>query len=60
MVKEHESQLLNGKPHAKNTFCPEFVKQFMLRLQDVIDSYILNFDDGAQFTFDSSAPSLQI
>src|SRR5438270_1539215 len=45
-----DPQLLNGKPHAKNTPCPEFVQQFLLRVQDVIDSYspdILNFDDGA-------------
>ena len=50
-----DPQMLNGKPHAKNTPCPEFMRQFMLRVQDVIDSYspdILNFDDGAQFNFD--------
>jgi alpha-L-fucosidase len=46
---------LNGKPHAMNTPCPEFVQWFLLCVQDVIDSYspdILNFDDGAQFNFD--------
>jgi alpha-L-fucosidase len=51
--------LINGKPHAKNTPCPEFVRQFMLRVQDVIDKYspdILNFDDGARFTFDGGGP----
>ena len=34
-----DPQLLNGKPHPKNTACPEFVEQFLLRVQDVIDSY---------------------
>jgi hypothetical protein len=33
-----DPQMLNGKPHAKNTPCPEFVQQFLLRVQDVIDS----------------------
>ena len=50
-----DPQMLNGTPHLKNTPCPEFVKQFMLRVQDVIDSYdldLLTFDDGAQFDFD--------
>ena len=54
-----DSQMVNGKPHAKNTPCPEFVQQFLLRVQDVIDRYspdILNFDDGAQFTFDGGGP----
>jgi len=61
-----DPQMLNGKPHAKNTPCPEFVQQFLLRVQDVIDSYspdILNFDDGAQFTFDEGgqwAPDLKV
>jgi hypothetical protein len=43
-----DPQMLNGKPHAKNTPCPEFVQQFLLRVQEVIDSYspdILNFDE---------------
>jgi alpha-L-fucosidase len=50
-----DPQMINGKPHRKNTPCPEFVKQFMLRVQDVIDSYnpdLLYFDDNAQFDFD--------
>ena len=54
-----DPQMLNGKPHAKNTPCPEFVQQFLLRVQDVIDNYspdILNFDDGARFTFDAGGP----
>jgi len=61
-----DPQMLNGKPHAKNTPCPEFVQQFLLRVQDVIDSYspdILNFDDGAQFVFDEGgqwAPDLKV
>jgi len=59
-------QLLNGQPHLKNTPCPEFVKQFLLRVQDVIDKYgpdILTFDDGAHFTFDAGgrwAPDLGV
>src|SRR5450631_4381326 len=28
---------LNGRPHAKDDPCPEFVDEFMLRVQDVID-----------------------
>jgi alpha-L-fucosidase len=61
-----DPQLLNGKPHKKNTPCPEFVQQFMLRVQDVIDKYnpdILNFDDGTKFTFDDGgigAPDLKV
>jgi len=61
-----DPQLINGKPHKKNTPCPEFVQQFMLRVQDVIDSYnpdILNFDDGARFGFDdggAGAPDLKV
>jgi len=54
-----DPRMLNGTPHVKNTPCPEFVQQFLLRVQDVIDSYspdILNFDDGAQFTFDGGGP----
>ena len=50
-----DPQKLNGKPHAVNTPCPEFVQWFLECVQDVIDSYspdILNFDDGAQFNFD--------
>jgi alpha-L-fucosidase len=61
-----DPQMLNGKSHAKNAPCPEFVQQFLLRVQDVIDSYspdILNFDDGAQFTFDDGGkwvPDLKV
>ena len=54
-----DPRMLNGTPHLKNTPCPEFVQQFLLRVQDVIDSDspdILNFDDGAQFTFDGGGP----
>ncbi len=42
------------------------MQQFLIRVQDVIDSYspdILNFDDGAQFTFDDGgegAPDLKV
>ena len=61
-----DPQMLNGKPHLKNAPCPEFVQQFMLRVQDVIDSYspdILCFDDNAQFDFDKGgkfAPDLGV
>ena len=34
-----DPQMINGSPHAKNSPCPEFVQQFLLRVQDVIDSY---------------------
>lgn len=54
-----DPQLLNGKPHAKNTPSPEFVKQFLLRLQDLLDSYdpdLLYFDDSASFDFDAGGP----
>jgi alpha-L-fucosidase len=50
-----DPQQLNGPPHMKNTPCTEFVQQFMLRVQDVIDHYdldLLNFDDAARFDFD--------
>jgi alpha-L-fucosidase len=55
-----DPRMINGKPHLKNSPCPEFVQQFLLRVQDVIDNYnpdILNFDDGAQFAFDAGGPS---
>ena len=58
-----DPQMINGKPHLKNTPCPEFVRQFLLRVQDVIDNYspdILNFDDGAQFDFDAGGPKLDL
>lgn len=51
-------QILNGKPHLKNTPCPEFTSQFLMRVQDVIDSYdpdLLYFDDNAQFDLDAGA-----
>ncbi len=54
-----DPQMINGKPHLKGTPCPEFVQQFLLRVQDVIDHYnpdILNFDDGARFDFDAGGP----
>ena len=54
-----DPQLINGKPHAKNSPCPEFVRQFLLRVQDVIDNYspdILTFDYGAKFNFDAGGP----
>ena len=58
-----DPQMINGKPHLKNSPCPEFVQQFLLRVQDVIDNYspdILNFDDGAQFDFDAGGPKLDL
>jgi alpha-L-fucosidase len=61
-----DPHMINEKPHLKNTPCPEFVQQFLSRVQDVIDKYspdILNFDDGAKFTFDdggSGAPDLKV
>ena len=61
-----DPQMLNGKPHLKNTPCPEFTRQFLLRVQDVIDSYdpdLLYFDDNAQFDFDAGgkwAPDLGV
>jgi len=61
-----DPQILNGKPHRKNTPCPEFTRQFLLRVQDVIDRYdpdLLYFDDNAQFDFDAGgrgAPDLGV
>jgi len=55
-----DPQLLNGKPHLKNTPSPEFTRQFLLRVQDVIESYdpdLLYFDDNASFSFDKGGPS---
>ena len=54
-----DPQRINGKPHQKGSPCPEFVQQFMLRVQDVIDRYtpdIWTFDDGAKFNFDAGGP----
>lgn len=51
---------LNGKPHDKDDPCPEFVDDFMLRVQDVIDKYnpdLLYFDDNCDWDFDTGAPS---
>lgn len=61
-----DPQMINGRPHLKNTPCPEFVQQFLLRVQDVIDQYdpdIFTFDDNAQFDFDAGgkfAPDLGV
>jgi alpha-L-fucosidase len=58
-----DPQMINGKPHLKGSPCPEFVQQFLRRVQDVIDHYnpdILNFDDGAQFDFDAGGPKLDL
>ena len=58
--------LINGKPHLKNSPFSEFVSQFLLRVQDVIEKYgpdILCFDDNAQFDFDKGgrfAPDLGV
>ena len=54
-----DPQMINGRPHLKGSPCPEFVQQFMLRVQDVIDNYspdILTFDDGAKFNYDAGGP----
>jgi alpha-L-fucosidase len=61
-----DPQLLNGVPHLKNTPSPEFTRQFLLRVQDLIDSYdpdLLYFDDVAKFVFDDGgewAPDLKV
>ncbi len=61
-----DPEMLNGKPHLKNTPCPEFTQQFLLRVQDLIDKYdpdLLYFDDNAQFDFDAGgrwAPDLGV
>ncbi len=58
-----DPRLLNGTPHLKNSPCPEFVKQFMLRVQDVIDKYdpdTFTFDDNPVFDFDDGGPVLDL
>lgn len=58
-----DPRMINGMPHAKGSPCPEFVQQFLRRVQDVIDNYspdILNFDDGAQFDFDRGTPNMDL
>jgi len=50
-----DPQQLNGRPHAKEDPCPEFVESFMLRVQDVIDKYnpdLLYFDDNCDWDYD--------
>lgn len=50
-----DPQDLNGRPHDKNDPCPEFVENFMLRVQDLIDKYnpdLLYFDDTCDWVFD--------
>lgn len=52
---------LNGKPHGKDDPCPEFVEDFMLRVQDVIDRYnpdLLYFDDNSDWDFDRGGGSV--
>ena len=55
-----DPQDLNGRPHDKDTPCPEFVETFMLRVQDLIDKYspdLLYFDDNCDWDFDAGAPA---
>jgi alpha-L-fucosidase len=52
---------LNGRPHDKNDPCPEFVENFMLRVQDVVDQYnpdLLYFDDNCDWDFDRGGGSV--
>ena len=49
---------LNGRPHGKDEPCPEFVENFMLRTQDLIDKYnpdLLYFDDNLDWWFDGGS-----
>ncbi|SFN70728.1 alpha-L-fucosidase [Sphingomonas sp. OK281] len=51
---------LNGTPHLKGSPSPGFVREFLLRVQDVIDRYdpdVLTFDDGVKFNFDAGGPA---
>src|SRR5690348_17585397 len=44
------------RSHGKDDPCPEFVENFMLRVQDVIDKYnpdLLYFDDNCDWDFRS-------
>jgi alpha-L-fucosidase len=55
-----DPQQLNGRPHGKDEPCPEFVGNFMLRTQDLIDKYnpdLLYFDDNLDWWFDAGAPA---
>jgi alpha-L-fucosidase len=55
-----DPQQFNGRPHAADDPCPEFVENFMLRVQDLIDKYgpdLLYFDDNCDWSFDKGAPS---
>ena len=50
-----DPQQLNGPPHGKDDPCPEFVENFMLRIQDLVDRYnpdLLYFDDNCDWDFD--------
>jgi len=50
-----DPQQLNGPPHGKDDPCPEFVENFLLRVQDLIDKYnrdLLYFDDNCDWDFD--------
>ncbi len=55
-----DPQEFNGYVHDKNSPCPEFVANFMLRVQDIIDQYnpdLLYFDDNCDWSFDGGAPA---
>jgi len=54
-----DPQQFNGRPHDQNDPCPEFVENFMLRVQDIIDQYnpdLLYFDDNCDWYFDGGSP----
>jgi alpha-L-fucosidase len=56
-----DPQQLNGPPHDKDDPCPEFVENFMLRVQDLIDKYnpdLLYFDDNCDWDFDRGGGSV--
>ncbi len=55
-----DPQQFNGPPHEKNDPCPDFVDNFILRVQDLIDQYnpdLLYFDDNCDWDFDAGAPA---